>query len=113
MKESSFLTSQAFMESLRYYPDLDGAGGSPLPSPTGTARHSGNTTTRAQWALAVPVEHLESDVRMRLGISPPQEEWANWQVAVRRPFARDPPSPPCANALASDECPHVSLMEVH
>ena len=90
MKESSFLASQAFIESLRTYPQDEFHYAPESPKPDGVVHYAGNTLTRAHWhgegaeagrAGHVPPsssEHIESDVRMRLGIAPAKDGWNVW-----------------------------------
>ena len=109
MKEASFLQGQAFIESLRDYPRDDPRGpyseeGEELgvvqeeALAEGVGHFTGNTLTRAMHsgeALVTPhsgrslgrgqvpynsIEHLENDIRMRLGIARADEEWNNWEI---------------------------------
>ena len=68
MKEASFLTSQAWFESLRHYP----SGPNAIDS---EAAYSGLTH-----GPEVPSEHLETDVRTRLGIAAADPDWQHWQL---------------------------------
>jgi len=63
MKEASWLTSQAWFESLRHYP----SGANAIDS---EAAYSGLTH-----GGEVPSEHLETDVRTRLGIAVADPDW--------------------------------------
>jgi len=63
MKEASWLTSQAWFESLRHYP----SGANAIDS---EAAYSGLTH-----GGEVPSEHLETDVRTRLGIAAADPDW--------------------------------------
>jgi len=68
MKESSFLTSQAWFESLRHYPrGKDGL--------DDQATYSGYTH-----GANLPAEHLETDVRTRMGIGTADPSWRPQQL---------------------------------
>jgi len=71
MKEASWLTGQAFIESLRYYPK----GSTAVENHDCEATYSGCTHSARQ----VVSEHIETDVRMRLGIAPADQEWRDEQ----------------------------------
>jgi len=71
MKEASWLTGQAFIESLRYYPK----GTTALENNDCEATYSGCTHSARQ----VVSEHIETDVRVRLGIAPADQEWRDEQ----------------------------------
>lgn len=83
MKESSFVAGQAFIESLRHYP----RGGHSVPreqlawteceTHDSEATYSGRPTTRAS---VFNTEHIESDVRARLGIGAAAPDWRPTQV---------------------------------
>lgn len=72
MKEASWLTGQAFIESLRYYPK----GQTALDGNDCESTYSGCTHSARQ----VMTEHIETDVRVRLGIAPADQEWREDQV---------------------------------
>ena len=72
MKEASWLTGQAFVESLRYYPK-GGSSGQRGADSEGT--YSGCTHSARQPSA----ESIEADVRLRLGITPPDEDWREEQ----------------------------------
>ena len=71
MKEASFLTSQSWFESLRYYPKGEDADDDELA-------YSGCTH-----GLAAPSEHLETDVRTRLGIAKADADWMPEQLQMQ------------------------------
>jgi hypothetical protein len=94
MKESSFLASQAYVESLRFYPQDDAtkrthsttspkSSAETLASPQSTTRgksadwthYSGMTSSRSR-----TVEHIETSVRMRLGIASSESDWRDPQL---------------------------------
>ena len=62
---------QAFIESLRYYPK----GTQALENNDCEATYSGCTHSARQ----VVAEHIETDVRVRLGIAPADQEWRDEQ----------------------------------
>jgi len=72
MKEASWLTGQAFIESLRYYPK----GQTAMDGNDCEATYSGCTHSARQ----VLSEHIETDVRVRLGIAPADTDWRDDQV---------------------------------
>ena len=72
MKESSWLTGQAFIESLRYYPK----GNRALENNDCEATYSGCTHSARQMNVS---EHIETDVRLRLGITPADQDWRDEQ----------------------------------
>lgn len=78
-KEAGYLASQSFFESLRFYPRFFG---SPRQdsADSGSGQHeemySGRPTTTQS---AHSVEHIESEVRMRLGIAAADHDWQPWQ----------------------------------
>jgi len=90
MKESSWLTSQAFVESLRAYPPKTPPNGSRSQSPLKAGIHqamdgamlfsryafSGNTHSPAN----PPLEHLETAVRRRCGIASADPGWMPGQL---------------------------------
>lgn len=67
-KEASWLASQAWFESLRHYP----RGATAVDS---EAAYSGLTHGKD-----VPTEHLETDVRTRLGLAEGDPDWKPWQL---------------------------------
>jgi hypothetical protein len=75
MKEASWLTGQAFIESLRYYPN----GQTALDGHDSEATYSGCTHSARQ----VMSEHIETDVRVRLGIAPADQDWREDQVRAQ------------------------------
>ena len=79
-KESSWLCSQAFIESLRVYPDPYNL--RPIKLPGGAVAFSGNT----QSARRPHVEHLETGMRRRLDIAPQDQEWLPDQCPQPWPF---------------------------
>ena len=90
MKEASYIASQSYIESLRVYGDPTMyVRASPRTGVVTYAavpvQYSGNTTSRSQWAVRSSngdsaVTHLEADVRMRLGIAPPLDDWSDKQL---------------------------------
>lgn len=72
MKEASWLTGQAFIESLRYYPKGETA----LSGQDCEQTYSGCTHSARQ----VMTEHIETDLRTRLGIAPADTDWREDQV---------------------------------
>jgi len=86
-KERGLLTSQAFVESLRYYPsraegDLNRDCEVAYSGRTHTARQS--MAARERW------EELEDDVRRRIGLLPSEEQWRPDQVHVA--WAKETPT---------------------
>ena len=79
-KESSWLCSQAFIESLRVYPDPYNL--RPIKLPGEAIAFSGNT----QSARRPHVEHLETGMRRRLDIAPQDQEWLPDQCPQPWPF---------------------------
>lgn len=71
MKESSWISSQAWFESLRYYPK----GMEAAKNEDCEATFSGNTH-----GSTVPAEHIQNDVRNRVGIAPADPGWMPHQV---------------------------------
>ena len=71
MKESSWISSQAWFESLRYYPK----GQEAVVNDDCEATYSGNTH-----GSKVPAEHLENDVRNRVGIAAADPGWMPSQL---------------------------------
>ena len=71
MKESSWISSQAWFESLRYYPK----GQEAAANDDCEATYSGNTH-----GTKVPAEHLENDVRNRVGIAAADPGWMPSQL---------------------------------
>jgi len=71
MKESSWISSQAWFESLRYYPGREEA----VKNEDCVATFSGNTH-----GSTVPSEHLENDVRNRVGLAPADPGWMPHQL---------------------------------
>ena len=71
MKEASWISSQAWFESLRYYPKGEEA----VLNDDCEATFSGNTH-----GSTVPAEHLENDVRNRCGLAPADPDWLPSQV---------------------------------
>ena len=72
VKEASWVPSQAWFESLRYYPSSDEA----LVNDDTPGTFSGNTH-----GLVIP-EHLETDVRTRLGIGTADPHWTDSQLQL-------------------------------
>ena len=79
MKEASWLCSQAFIESLRSYPDPFRK--SPIVMPGESIAYDGNT----QSARRPHTEHVETAMRRRLSIAPVDDEWLPEQCPVRWP----------------------------
>ena len=77
MKEASFVASQAWFESLRHYP----RGRDAMDS---QAAYSGYTH-----GGDVPTEHLETDVRTRMGIATADPDWRPKQL--QEAWAPEPP----------------------
>jgi len=71
MKEASWVSSQAWFESLRYYPKGEEA----VTNDDCEATFSGNTH-----GTTVPSEHLENDVRNRVGIAAADPGWMPSQL---------------------------------
>ena len=97
VKEASWVPSQAWFESLRYYPSRDEA----IMNDESYNTYSGNTHGARKPA------HIEMNVRTRLGLAPADPEWTPAQlphvwspdagvVVEPRPMhvARTPPPPP-------------------
>lgn len=84
MKEASFVASQAWFESLRHYP----RGRNAMDS---QAAYSGYTH-----GSEAPAEHLETDLRTRLGIAAADPDWQPKQL--QQAWAPEPPL--LANRLA-------------
>ena len=80
MKEQSWLCSQAFIESLRVYPDPFEK--RPVALPGESIAFSGNT----QSARRPHTEHVETAMRRRLSIAPADAEWLEEQLPQRWPF---------------------------
>ena len=83
MKEASWVSSQAWFESLRYYPKGEEA----LENDDCEATYSGNTH-----GSNVPAEHLENDVRNRCGLAAADPGWMPSQLP-------EPWAPALANRL--------------
>jgi len=71
VKEASFLSTQSWFESLRYYPKGEDADDD-------EACYSGLTH-----GMAAPTEHLETDVRTRLGIAKADTDWVPDQLQMQ------------------------------
>ena len=71
MKEASWMSSQAWFESLRYYP----RGAEAAANDDCEATFSGNTH-----GAVVPSEHLENDVRNRVGVACADPAWSAYQL---------------------------------
>jgi len=71
MKEASWISSQAWFESLRYYPKGEEA----VKNDDCEATFNGNTH-----GSTVPSEHLENDVRNRVGLAPADPAWMPHQL---------------------------------
>ena len=71
MKEASWISSQAWFESLRYYPKGEEA----VANGDSEATFSGNTH-----GAKLPAEHLENDVRNRVGIAAADPDWTPAQL---------------------------------
>ena len=80
MKEASWLSSQAFIESLRVYPNPN-VPASPLLMPGEEIAFSGNTNS----ARRRHTEHVETAIRRRLSIAPPDSDWLPEQLPVKWP----------------------------
>jgi len=73
-KESSWLTSQAFFDSLRHYPG--GAMETCHQPPCNDPRFSGNTHA-SRWE---PGEHLDTGTRARVGMNAARDGWESAQL---------------------------------
>ena len=71
VKEASWLSTQSWFESLRYYPQGEDADDD-------EAAYSGLTH-----GMAAPTEHLETDVRTRLGIAKADADWVPDQLQMQ------------------------------
>ena len=71
VKEASWLSSQSWFESLRYYPKGEDADDD-------EAAYSGLTH-----GMSAPSEHLETDVRTRLGIAKADADWDPSQLQMQ------------------------------
>ena len=71
VKEASWLSTQSWFESLRYYPKGEDADDD-------EAAYSGLTH-----GMAAPSEHLETDVRTRLGIAKADADWVPDQLQMQ------------------------------
>jgi len=71
VKEASWLSTQSWFESLRYYPKGEDADDD-------ETCYSGLTH-----GMSIPSEHLETDVRTRLGIAKAGEEWGPDQLQMQ------------------------------
>lgn len=71
VKEASWLSTQSWFESLRYYPKGPDADDD-------EAAYSGLTH-----GMAAPTEHLETDVRTRLGIAVADADWEPEQLQMQ------------------------------
>jgi len=71
VKEASWLSTQSWFESLRYYPKGEDADDD-------EAAYSGLTH-----GMAAPTEHLETDVRTRLGIAKADSDWVPDQLQMQ------------------------------
>jgi len=80
MKEASWLTSQAFIESLRVYPDPGGPK-SPIQLPGEEIAFSGNTNSSRR----LHREHVETALRRRLSIAPADTDWLPDQLPKEWP----------------------------
>ena len=74
MSSSGWIPSQAWGESLRYYPKREEA----EPFGESWIAFSGKTHTISN----VPQTHLEEDVRTRNGVAPPDPEWRSDQLPL-------------------------------
>ena len=79
MKEQSWLCSQAFIESLRVYPDPHVT--RPIALPGESVAFSGNT----QSARRPHTEHVETAMRRRLSIAPADANWLPEQLPQKWP----------------------------
>ena len=79
MKEASWLTSQAFVESLRVYPDAGPR--SPIQLPGEEIAFSGNTSS----ARRLHKDHVETAIRRRLNIAPADADWLPDQLPKEWP----------------------------
>ena len=71
VKEASWLSTQSWFESLRYYPKGEDADDDEVA-------YSGLTH-----GMAAPTEHLETDVRTRLGIAKADADWVPDQLQMQ------------------------------
>ena len=71
MKEASWISSQAWFEALRYYPKGEEA----IENQDCEATFSGNTH-----GASVPTEHIQTDVRNRVGIAAADPDWMPSQL---------------------------------
>jgi hypothetical protein len=71
MKEASWISSQAWFESLRYYPKGEEA----VANDDCEATYSGNTH-----GSTAPSEHIENDVRNRVGMAAADPGWSPSQL---------------------------------
>ena len=71
VKEASWLSTQAWFESLRYYPRGEDADDDEVT-------YSGCTH-----GMSAPSEHLETDVRTRLGIAKADSDWGAEQLQMQ------------------------------
>lgn len=71
VKEASWLSTQSWFESLRYYPKGEDADDD-------EAAYSGMTH-----GMSAPSEHLETDVRTRLGIAKADSDWSPDQLQMQ------------------------------
>lgn len=71
VKEASWLSTQSWFESLRYYPKGEDADDD-------EAAYSGLTH-----GMSAPTEHLETDVRTRLGIAKADADWVPDQLQMQ------------------------------
>ena len=78
MKEASWISSQAWFESLRYYPKGEEA----VINGDSEATFSGHTH-----GSRVPTEHIQNDVRNRVGIAVADPDWMPSQLP--EPWAPD------------------------
>lgn len=80
MKEASWLCSQAFIESLRVYPDAQTK--RPITLPGECVSFSGNT----QSGRRPHTEHVETAMRRRLSIAPADPDWLPEQLPQQWPL---------------------------
>lgn len=71
VKEASWLSTQSWFESLRYYPKGEDADDDEVA-------YSGMTH-----GMSAPSEHLETDVRTRLGIAKADSDWSPDQLQMQ------------------------------
>lgn len=90
MKEASWMSSQAWFESLRYYPKGELA----QRNDDCEVTFSGNTH-----GSDVPAEHIENDVRNRVGVACADPGWSAYQL----------PEPWCVRLGSSAPAPNVGL----